>query len=108
MKNFKILLLGMVLGLGLCGNTKAQIFRYSNKYQKGAIILVAGVTFITTSVIQNNAQGYYTNIYSPYYNTFNNVYVTPNILNNTPNNIMLGVGITLSVTGIVYCLRTIR
>ena len=26
MKNFKILVLGMVLGLGLCGNTKAQTF----------------------------------------------------------------------------------
>lgn len=108
MKNFKIFVLGLVLGLGLCGNTNAQTFRYSNKPKNGPIMLVAGSVLITASILENNAQGDWVYTYSPSSGTYTKVYKRPNILKNTPANIMLGVGITLSVSGLVGSLRSLR
>ena len=53
MKNFKILILGLVVSLGLCVKTKAQTFRYSNKPKNGPIILVCGVSLLTASILEN-------------------------------------------------------
>jgi hypothetical protein len=104
MKNFKIFVLGMVLGLGLCGTTKAQTFRYSNKPKKGPVILVGGVSLLTASILENNAQGEWVYSYSQRTNSFKKNYVRPNILLNTPVNIVFGVGITLTATGLISSL----
>lgn len=104
MKNFKILVLGMVLGLGLCGNTKAQTFRYSNKPKKGPIILVCGVSLLTASILDNNSQGEWVYSYSPSKNSYTKNYVKPNILLNTPVNIVFGVGVTFTATGLISSL----
>jgi hypothetical protein len=103
MKNFKVLVL--MLGLGLCGNAKAQTFRYSNKSKNGPIMVVAGVTLTTASIIQNNSDGQYVTTYSVFTNSYTTNYVKPNILSNTPTNIMLGVGVTLTITGLISSLR---
>lgn len=108
MKNFKILILGLVLSLGLCVKTKAQTFRYSNKPKNGPIMLVGGVTLITTSVIDNNSQGYWKHTYSAKTNSYTKQYVKPNILANTPVNIIFGVGVTLTVTGFFSSLMSIK
>jgi hypothetical protein len=86
--------------LGLCGNTKAQTFRYSNKPKNGPIMLVGGVSLLTASVLENNAQGDWVYSYSQKTNSFTKQYVKPNILTNTPVNIIFGVGVTLTVTGL--------
>jgi hypothetical protein len=103
MKNFKVLVL--MLGLGLCGNAKAQTFRYSNKSKNGPIMVVAGVTLTTASIIQNYSDGVYLKTYPNYYGNYVMSYNTPNIFTNTPNNIMLGVGVTLTITGLISSLR---
>jgi hypothetical protein len=104
MKNFKIFVLGMVLGLGLCGNAKAQTFRYSNKPKNGPIILVGGVSLLTASILENNTQGNWVYSYSQITNSFTKQYVRPNILTNTPVNIVFGVGVTLTATGLISSL----
>ena len=86
--------------MGLCGNTKAQTFRYSNKPKNGPIMLVGGVSLLTASVLENNAQGDWVYSYSQKTNSFTKQYVKPNILTNTPVNIIFGVGVTLTVTGL--------
>jgi hypothetical protein len=100
MKNFKIFVLGLFISLGLCGNTKAQTFRYSNKPKNGPIMLVGGVSLLTASILENNAQGDWVYSYSQKTNSFTKQYVKPNILTNTPVNIIFGVGVTLTVTGL--------
>lgn len=106
MKNFKIFVLG--LGLGLCGNAKAQTFIYSNKPKEGPIMIVAGITLTTTSIIQNNVDGYYSNTYSNFSNTYTVIYNKPNILTNYPNNFMFGLGVTITVTGLFSTVRFLR
>lgn len=108
MKNFKIIFLGLILSLGLCGNTKAQTFRYSNKPKNGPIMLVGGITLITASVLENNAQGDWVYTYSPKSGTFTKEYVRPNIFKNTPVNIFFGVGITLTVTGLFSSIMSVK
>ena len=100
MKNFNIFVLGLFISLSLCGNTKAQTFRYSNKPKNGPIMLVGGVSLLTASVLENNAQGDWVYSYSQKTNFFTKQYVKPNILTNTPVNIIFGVGVTLTVTGL--------
>jgi hypothetical protein len=100
MKNFKIFVLGLVVSLSLCVKTKAQTFRYSNKPKNGPIMLVGGVSLLTASVLENNAQGDWVYSYSQKTNSFTKQYVKPNILTNTPVNIIFGVGVTLTVTGL--------
>ena len=108
MKNFRILILGLVVSLGLCVKTKAQTFRYSNKPKNGPIMLVGGVTLITASVLENNAQGDWKYTYSAKTNSFTKEYVRPNIFKNTPVNIIFGVGVTLTVTGLFSSLMSIK
>jgi hypothetical protein len=100
MKNFKIFVLGLFISLGLCGNVKAQTFRYSNKPKNGPIMLVGGVSLLTASILENNTQGDWVYSYSQKTNSFTKQYVKPNILTNTPVNIIFGVGVTLTVTGL--------
>jgi hypothetical protein len=100
MKNFKIFVLGLFISLSLCVKTKAQTFRYSNKPKNGPIMLVGGVSLLTASVLENNAQGDWVYSYSQKTNSFTKQYVKPNILTNTPVNIIFGVGVTLTVTGL--------
>jgi hypothetical protein len=100
MKNFNIFVLGLVVSLSLCVKTKAQTFRYSNKPKNGPIMLVGGVSLLTASVLENNAQGDWVYSYSQKTNSFTKQYVKPNILTNTPVNIIFGVGVTLTVTGL--------
>ena len=101
MKNFNIFVLGLVLSLSLCVKTKAQTFRYSNKPKNGPIMLVGGVSLLTASVLENNAQGDWVYSYSQRTNSFTKQYVRPNILTNTPVNIVFGVGVTLTATGLI-------
>jgi len=100
MKNFKIFVLGLVVSLSLCVKTKAQTFRYSNKPKNGPIMLVGGVSLLTASILENNTQGDWVYSYSQKTNSFTKQYVKPNILTNTPVNIIFGVGVTLTVTGL--------
>jgi len=100
MKNFNNFVLGLVVSLSLCVKTKAQTFRYSNKPKNGPIMLVGGVSLLTASVLENNAQGDWVYSYSQKTNSFTKQYVKPNILTNTPVNIIFGVGVTLTVTGL--------
>jgi hypothetical protein len=100
MKNFNIFVLGLVVSLSLCVKTKAQTFRYSNKPKNGPIMLVGGVSLLTASILENNAQGDWVYSYSQKTNSFTKQYVKPNILTNTPVNIIFGVGVTLTVTGL--------
>ena len=104
MKNFKILILGLVVSLGLCVKTKAQTFRYSNKPKNGPIILVGGVTLLTASILENNSQGDWVYTYSPKTNSFTKEYVRPNILANTPVNVIFGIGVTFTATGLISSL----
>jgi hypothetical protein len=106
MKNFKILVL--MLGLGLCGNAKAQTFRYSAKSKNGPIMIVAGVTLTTASIVQNYSDGVYVNTYPNYYGNPTLVYNPPNILTNPPVNVMFGVGVTLTITGLISTITLVK
>ena len=63
-------------------------------------MLVGGVSLLTASVLENNAQGDWVYSYSQKTNSITKQYVKPNILTNTPVNIIFGVGVTLTVTGL--------
>ena len=108
MKNFRILILGLVVSLGLCGNTKAQTFRYSNKPKNGPIMLVGGVTLLTASILENNSQGDWVYTYSYANSSFTKEYVRPNILTNYTVNIFFGVGVTLTATGLISSLMSVK
>ena len=94
MKNFKILVVILLLGLGLCGNTKAQHMTISNSKNVYLVLTVSGGSLLTASILQNRADGYWVSNYSSYKNSYTSTYVKPNIFLNTPNNSMFVTGIT--------------
>jgi hypothetical protein len=63
-------------------------------------MLVGGVSLLTASILENNARGDWVYSYSQKTNSFTKQYVKPNILTNTPVNIIFVVGVTLTVTGL--------
>jgi hypothetical protein len=101
MKNFKIVVFVLLLGLGLCSNVKAQYMTTSKNKNVSVVLMVSGGSLITASILQNNASGIWVSNYSYYANSYTSTYVKPNIFTNTPNNIMFGVGVTLTITGFV-------
>ena len=104
MKNFKILVVILLLGLGLCGNTKAQHMTISNSKNVYLVLTVSGGSLLTASILPNRADGYWVSNYSSYKNSYTSTYVKPNIFLNTPNNIMFVTGITLTATGLISSL----
>lgn len=104
MKNFKIFIFILLLGLGLCGNTKAQHMTISNSKNMSLVLTVSGGSLLTASILQNRSDGYWVSNYSSYKNSYTSTYVKPNIFLNTPNNIMFVTGVTLTATGLISSL----
>ena len=104
MKNFKIVVFVLLLGLGLCDDAKAQHMTISNSKNVSLVLTVSGGGLLTASILQNRADGYWVNNYSSYKNSYTSTYVKPNIFLKTPNNIMFVTGITLTATGLISSL----
>ena len=104
MKNFKIVVFVLLLGLGLCDNAKAQHMTISNNKNMSLVLTVSGGSLLTASILQNRADGYWVSSYSSYKNSYTSTYVKPNIFLNTPNNIMFVTGITFTATGLISSL----
>ena len=79
MKNFKIVVFVLLLGLGLCGNTKAQHMTISNSKNVYLVLTVSGGSLLTASILQNRADGEWVSSYSSYKNSYTSTYVKPNI-----------------------------
>lgn len=101
MKNFKVVVFILLLGLGFCGNTNAQHMTISKNKNVSLVLMVSGGGLLTASILQNNADGEWVSNYSIYNNKYTSTYVRPNIFTNTPNNIMFVTGVTLTITGFV-------
>lgn len=101
MKNFKVVVFILLLGLGFCGDTNAQHMTISKNKNVSLVLMVSGGGLLTASILQNNADGEWVSNYSIYNNKYTSTYVRPNIFTNTPNNIMFVTGVTLTITGFV-------
>jgi len=101
MKNFKIVIFVLLLGLGLCGNAEAQHMTFPKNKNVSVVLMVSGGSLLTSSILQNKADGEWVNNYSSFKNSYTSTYVKPNIFLNTPNNIMFVAGVTLTITGFV-------
>lgn len=101
MKNFKVVVFILLLGLGFCGNTNAQHMTISKNKNVSLVLMVSGGGLLIASILQNNADGEWVSNYSIYNNKYTSTYVRPNIFTNTPNNIMFVTGVTLTITGFV-------
>jgi len=105
MKNFKILILSILIGLSLSKESKAQTLININRPNESLVLITAGLTLTTISILQNNADGFYNKTYSNFNNTYTVTYVKPNILTNAPNNLVFGVGVTFTFTGLLSSFR---
>lgn len=104
MKNFKVVVFILLLGLGLCDDAKAQHMTISKNKNVSLVLTVSGGGLLTASILQNNADGEWVSNYSIYNNKYTSTYVRPNIFTSTPNNIMFVTGITLTATGLISSL----
>ncbi len=95
----KILILFALL---ITFNSFAQRRQYSSDSDKPGIVLaVGGVAFSAAAIIEG-PHNYGTWNHNPNNtSSYNMTYTTPPFWKQTPRNIMLGVGLTLTITGLI-------
>ena len=74
--------------------SQATFYRRNVRKERAAVITVSGVVFTTTAILDNLNKGKWINT------TNGRQYAYPNIITSFPQNIMLGAGISLTISGL--------
>jgi|LakMenE01Jun11ns_1017448.scaffolds.fasta_scaffold9950603_7 hypothetical protein len=97
MKNFKLFLISLIIGLSICQIGKSQAILYQKKLKSSTFMISAGTMMLGASMFDYN-----------FYGPYPTIYYRPNFFRTYPRNLFFGVGVGLAVSGGVITYRFLR